>query len=69
MLEQLGLKYEGHPHSGLDDSHNIARIAIKMLKDGCQLRINEHMHAGQLLSIPSSAPMEAAPAPHKPQSR
>ncbi|XP_069556501.1 3'-5' exoribonuclease 1 isoform X2 [Brachyistius frenatus] len=69
MLEKLGLKYEGRPHSGLDDSRNIARIALRMLQDGCQLRVNERMHAGQLLSVPSSAPVEGAPAPHSPRSR
>uniref|UniRef100_A0A8C6WVN9 3'-5' exoribonuclease 1 n=1 Tax=Neogobius melanostomus TaxID=47308 RepID=A0A8C6WVN9_9GOBI len=61
MLDKLGLKYEGRPHSGLDDSRNIARIALRMLQDGCQLRVNERMHAGQLLSVPSSAPEEGAP--------
>lgn len=69
MLEKLGLKYEGRPHSGLDDSRNIARIALRMLQDGCQLRVNERMHGGQLLSVPSSAPMEGAAAPHNPGSR
>ncbi|KAM8739620.1 3'-5' exoribonuclease 1 [Acanthopagrus schlegelii] len=69
MLENLGLKYEGRPHSGLDDSRNIARIALRMLQDGCQLRVNERMHAGQLLSVPSSAPVEGAPPPHGPRSR
>ncbi|XP_060886490.1 3'-5' exoribonuclease 1 [Labrus mixtus] len=69
MLEKLGLKYEGRPHSGLDDSRNIARIALRMLQDGCQLRVNERIHAGQLLSVPSSAPVEGAPPPHGPKSK
>lgn len=69
MLDKLGLKYEGRPHSGLDDSRNIARIALRMLQDGCQLRVNERMHAGQLLSVPSSAPEEGAPPPNNPRSR
>lgn len=69
MLEKMGLKYEGRPHSGLDDSRNIARIALRMLQDGCQLRVNERIHAGQLLSVPSSAPVEGAPPPHSPRSR
>ncbi|TNM91594.1 3'-5' exoribonuclease 1 [Takifugu rubripes] len=69
MLEKLGLTYSGRPHCGLDDSRNIARIAVRMLQDGCQLRVNERMHAGQLLSVPSSAPVEGAPAPHSPRSR
>ncbi|XP_035466728.2 3'-5' exoribonuclease 1 [Scophthalmus maximus] len=69
MLEKLGLTYEGRPHSGLDDSRNIARIAVRMLQDGCQLRVNERMHGGQLLSVPSSAPLEGAPAPRNPRAR
>lgn len=69
MLEKLGLTYEGRPHSGLDDSQNIARIALRMLQDGCQLRVNERIHGGQLLNVPSSAPMEAASPPHKPRSK
>lgn len=69
MLEKLGLKYEGRPHSGLDDSRNIARIALRMLQDGCQLRVNERMHFGELLAVPSSAPVEGAPPPQNPRSR
>lgn len=69
MLEKLGLQYEGRPHSGLDDSRNIARIALRMLQDGCQLRVNERIHCGQLLSVPSSAPVEGAPPPHNPHCR
>ncbi|KAF5922386.1 hypothetical protein HPG69_009426 [Diceros bicornis minor] len=52
MLEKLGMDYDGRPHSGLDDSKNIARIAVRMLQDGCELRINEKMHAGQLMNRP-----------------
>nr|XP_057922005.1 3'-5' exoribonuclease 1 [Doryrhamphus excisus] len=69
MLDKLGLQYEGRPHSGLDDSRNIARIALRMLQDGCQLRANERMHGGQLLAVPSSAPVEGAPPPRWPGNR
>uniref|UniRef100_H3D565 3'-5' exoribonuclease 1 n=1 Tax=Tetraodon nigroviridis TaxID=99883 RepID=H3D565_TETNG len=69
MLEKLGLTYNGRPHCGLDDSRNIARIAVRMLQDGCQLRVNERMHGGKMLSVPSSAAVEGAPAPHVPHSR
>ncbi|XP_061922417.1 3'-5' exoribonuclease 1 [Entelurus aequoreus] len=69
MLDKLGLEYEGRPHSGLDDSRNIARIALRMLQDGCQLRVNERMHAGQLLTVPSSATLEGAPPPRWPRNR
>jgi len=41
MLENLGLHFEGRPHCGMDDSRNIGRIAIHLLSDGCNLRLNE----------------------------
>lgn len=69
MLEKLGMDYDGRPHSGLDDSKNIARIAVRMLQDGCELRINEKMHAGQLMSVSSSLPIEGTPPPQMPHSR
>lgn len=37
------MTFEGSPHSGIDDSVNIARIAIKMLNDGCALSLNEKL--------------------------
>lgn len=69
MLEKLGMDYDGRPHSGLDDSKNIARIAIRMLQDGCELRVNERLHGGLLLSVSSSAPIEGAPVPQMPKLR
>ncbi|XP_066472577.1 3'-5' exoribonuclease 1 isoform X1 [Tiliqua scincoides] len=69
MLENLGMDYDGRPHSGLDDSKNIARIAIRMLQDGCELRVNERLHGGLLLSVSSSTPIEGAPAPQMPKLR
>ncbi|CAG2243047.1 ERI1 [Mytilus edulis] len=44
MLENLGMTFEGHLHSGLDDSRNIARIAIRLAEDGCELKVNEYLH-------------------------
>ncbi|KAM3938427.1 3'-5' exoribonuclease 1 [Leptodactylus fuscus] len=67
MLEKLGMRYDGRLHCGLDDSKNIARIAIRMLQDGCELRVNERMHAGQLMTVSSSLPFEGAAIPHNPQ--
>ncbi|XP_051956726.1 3'-5' exoribonuclease 1-like [Xyrauchen texanus] len=69
MLENLGMHYEGSPHCGLDDSRNIGRIAIHMLQDGCQLRVNECLHSGEPRSVPISAPIEGAPAPQNPKRR
>ncbi|XP_075060716.1 3'-5' exoribonuclease 1 isoform X2 [Mixophyes fleayi] len=69
MLEKLGMSYDGRLHSGLDDSKNIARIAIRMLQDGCELRVNERMHTGQLMNVSSSLPFEGAAIPQNPQSK
>lgn len=41
MLAHLKFNFEGNPHSGLDDSINIARICIQMIKDGCKMEIND----------------------------
>lgn len=43
MLESVGFEFEGQPHCGLDDSKNIARLAIKLLNDGCQFLVNEEL--------------------------
>ena len=43
MLESLGTTFEGQLHSGIDDSRNIARIAIQLIVDGCDLRCNERL--------------------------
>ncbi|XP_073399752.1 3'-5' exoribonuclease 1 [Dendrobates tinctorius] len=67
MLEKLGMRFDGRLHSGLDDSKNIARIAIRMLQDGCELRMNERLHAGQLMTVSSSLPLEGAAVPQNPQ--
>ncbi|KAG8454390.1 hypothetical protein GDO86_000855 [Hymenochirus boettgeri] len=67
MLEKLGMCYDGRLHSGLDDSKNIGRIAARMLQDGCELHVNERMHAGQLMTVSSSLPFEGAPTPQNPQ--
>lgn len=44
MLSNLGMKFEGKPHSGIDDARNIARIALKLMADGCNLTVNEYIH-------------------------
>ncbi|XP_062868087.1 3'-5' exoribonuclease 1 [Trichomycterus rosablanca] len=69
MLENMGLQYEGRPHCGLDDSRNIARVAVHMLKDGCQLRANERLHANELQNVPVSALLALAAPPQYPKIR
>lgn len=41
MLRELGLRFQGREHSGLDDSVNIARIARSLCANGISLRIND----------------------------
>jgi hypothetical protein len=41
MLDELGMEFEGREHSGIDDTRNIARIAIQLLKDGSALQPND----------------------------
>ena len=48
MLENMGMAFEGHQHSGLDDSRNIARIVIRMIDDGYDLKVNERIYAHKL---------------------
>jgi 3'-5' exoribonuclease 1 len=40
MLAYSNMSFIGNPHSGLDDSKNIARI-LMMIQDGCVVNINE----------------------------
>ncbi|BFY98839.1 hypothetical protein BsWGS_01879 [Bradybaena similaris] len=44
MLEDLGMEFQGRPHSGLDDARNIAAVTVRLLQDGCVMRVNEHLH-------------------------
>jgi len=43
MLSRMYLEFEGNPHCGLDDANNIARVVIRLLKDGAGLRVNERL--------------------------
>lgn len=43
MLHYLGLEFEGKQHCGLDDAKNISRILMKLLSDGCELKLNERI--------------------------
>lgn len=40
MLEELGMVFEGREHCGLDDTRNIARIVLQMLKSDCPFKKN-----------------------------
>jgi len=51
MLGLVGLELEGTHHSGIDDSKNIARVALKVLETGYVF------HQGMVLSHPFSSGM------------
>lgn len=40
MLHDLNIELEGRHHSGIDDCFNIAKIAQRMIKDGCIFKEN-----------------------------
>ncbi|XP_071476963.1 3'-5' exoribonuclease 1-like [Diadema antillarum] len=43
MLDNIGLAFAGQPHRGIDDARNIARIAMQLLEDGAELKLNEKL--------------------------
>lgn len=48
MLETAGYAFVGQPHSGLDDSVNIARLVTRLLEDGCKFIVNERLFSSKL---------------------
>ncbi|XP_053936333.1 ERI1 exoribonuclease 2 isoform X2 [Cuculus canorus] len=42
-LQDLGIAFKGREHSGLDDSRNTARLAWRMMCDGCVLKITKSL--------------------------
>ncbi|XP_042294076.1 ERI1 exoribonuclease 2 isoform X2 [Sceloporus undulatus] len=40
-LQDVGIIFAGREHSGLDDSRNTARLAWRMIRDGCVLKITK----------------------------
>ncbi|TPX70925.1 hypothetical protein SpCBS45565_g01540 [Spizellomyces sp. 'palustris'] len=47
MLQGLGMTFEGRPHCGMDDARNIARIVVRMMKDGCVFVWNREVGASR----------------------
>lgn len=48
MLDACGFDFDGQPHCGLDDSKNIARLAVRLLEDGWTPLVNEQMYCKKL---------------------
>lgn len=42
-LQDLGMVFSGHEHSGLDDARNTAHLAWQMICDGCTMRITKSL--------------------------
>ncbi|MBN3305121.1 ERI2 exoribonuclease, partial [Amia calva] len=40
-LQDLGIEFSGREHSGLDDARNTARLAWRMMSDGCVMRVTK----------------------------
>ncbi|NXD09108.1 ERI2 exoribonuclease, partial [Nothocercus nigrocapillus] len=57
-LQDLGIAFVGREHSGLDDSRNTARLAWRMICDGCVLKVTKSLNKahpkGNLISRPLS---------------
>lgn len=51
MLSNLGLKFKGRLHCGIDDAKNICKVVARLIDDGCVLQVNERLNAGRLESI------------------
>jgi len=60
MLEILGLAFEGHPHSGIDDARNIARILAQLIADGCNVYENEKLVLNSLVAADDESAAEVA---------
>ncbi|NXC15884.1 ERI2 exoribonuclease, partial [Corythaeola cristata] len=46
-LQDLGIAFAGREHSGLDDSRNTARLAWRLICDGCVLRVTKSLDKAQ----------------------
>ncbi|XP_070579863.1 uncharacterized protein [Ptychodera flava] len=55
-LQDVGIKFTGREHSGLDDARNTARLAWRMICDGCVMKITKTMN------------MTSGPGSHRQQS-
>ncbi|NWS37665.1 ERI2 exoribonuclease, partial [Probosciger aterrimus] len=47
-LQDLGIAFTGQEHSGLDDSRNTARLAWRLICDGCVLKVTKSLDKAHL---------------------
>jgi len=41
MFAKINMRFVGRQHSGLVDANNIARLALRLIKDDCRLELND----------------------------
>ncbi|XP_064009893.1 ERI1 exoribonuclease 2 isoform X2 [Pogoniulus pusillus] len=68
-LQDLGMAFAGREHSGLDDSRNTARLAWRLIRDGCVLKVTKSLDKAHLknntisrtliMNFTDKAPLEA----------
>ncbi|CAL8331091.1 unnamed protein product [Lota lota] len=59
-LLDLGIQFSGREHSGLDDSRNTAQLALRMMRDGCVMKLTRMQERAPMKSKPlfGNAPVE-----------
>ncbi|KAJ7305839.1 hypothetical protein JRQ81_010205 [Phrynocephalus forsythii] len=65
-LQDVGIVFTGREHSGLDDSRNTARLAWRMIRDGCVMKITKSLEKVPPTnnSIARFLNLKAASGPH-----
>ncbi|GAB1609357.1 hypothetical protein Ahia01_001221200 [Argonauta hians] len=51
-LQELGFSFQGRQHSGLDDARNTAKLAWRMIQDGCQMKVTKTLSEVPAFSAP-----------------
>ncbi|XP_073399132.1 ERI1 exoribonuclease 2 [Dendrobates tinctorius] len=59
-LQDVGIEFSGREHSGLDDSRNTARLAWRMICDGCVMKITKSLDKAPPNSSVRPGPPSAA---------
>ncbi|XP_030206597.1 ERI1 exoribonuclease 2 isoform X1 [Gadus morhua] len=59
-LQDLGIQFSGREHSGLDDSRNTAQLALRMMRDGCVMKLTRTQERAPMKPKPlfGNAPVE-----------
>ncbi|XP_062398377.1 ERI1 exoribonuclease 2 [Sardina pilchardus] len=68
-LQDLGIEFSGREHSGLDDARNTARLAWRMMTDGCFMKITKSLDRTPLRAKPlfPNKPVDNDPSNHREQ--